>query len=171
MADHDPMKNNELIRRVRRLWPLALLCLAMAMPAESRPNSTPAGVPKGAIIAFMPDPDSKDYSDEQSLRRWLKDQGWLICDGENGTPDLNYRMLLGTDRPSVAGQNQGSRTHAHRVRGDTDIAHGREDSVRDGIRRLVRMPAKGHKHRIDTVTERAEHLPLSTRVLFIMKVR
>ncbi|WP_152486080.1 hypothetical protein [Methylohalobius crimeensis] len=165
------MKNNELIRRVRRLWPLALLCLATAMPAASRPDSPPAGVPKGAIIAFMPDPDSKDYSDEQSLRRWLKDQGWAICDGENGTPDLNYRMLLGTDRPSVAGQNQGSRTHTHRVRSETGIAYGRERSLRGGIGPSTRIPAKGHKHRLDTVSERADHLPLSTRVLFILKVQ
>ncbi len=148
------------------LW--LLFCLFPAMSPGAPISET---LPKGAIIAFLPQQNSKDYSDAKSLRKWLAAQGWAICDGTYGTPDLNYRMLLGTNRPGNAGKTIGSRTHSHRIRGDTGIAHGRRRAFRDGIRQQVSIPAEGHKHTVQLSSERAEHLPLSTQVLYIIKIR
>ncbi len=148
------------------LW--LFFCLFPALSPGAPIGET---LPKGAIIAFLPQQNSKDYSDTKSLRKWLAAQGWAICDGTYGTPDLNYRMLLGTNKPGNAGKSIGSRTHSHRVRGDTGIAHGRRRVFRDGIRQQVSVPAEGHKHRLQMNTEKAEHLPLSTQVLYIIKIR
>jgi len=150
------------------LFPLIWLLLNSP---DSLGRSLAAELPKGSIIAFLPDRESKDYSDTNSLKKWLAKQGWAICDGTNGTPDLNYRMLLGTSHPRNAGQSIGSRSHTHRIRGETGIARGRQRVFRDGIRQQVRVPGEGHKHTLNSTTERAENLPLSTQVLFILKVR
>ena len=131
-------------------------------------------MPKGAIVAFLPDPKASEYHDDASLRKWLGRQGWAICDGHNGTPNLNYRMLLGTVRMERAGQVQGSRTHRHRFRGRTELSsRARQARFQEGLGqgRWIRIPEGRHEHPVVGVTDPAEHLPLSTRVLFIMKVR
>ena len=46
----------------------------------------PAGLPRGAIVAFMPDFRGVEYSDPKGLRRWLPGQGWAICDGKGPRP-------------------------------------------------------------------------------------
>ncbi|MGA7980968.1 MAG: hypothetical protein WCA32_12190 [Chromatiaceae bacterium] len=118
----------------------------------------------------MPQSRSTDYSDQDSLKRWLYEQGWAICDGSEGTPDLNYRLLLGTVHPADVGQNLGSRTHSHRITAETGIGFGREHSYisRRGVSRALEQ---GHRHKLDAGTAAADNLPLSTRVLFIMKIR
>jgi hypothetical protein len=128
-------------------------------------------LPRGAIVAFLPDFDSGEYADTDSLRRWLGERGFALCDGADGTPDLNHRMLLGTIHPEEAGSNIGSRTHDHRLREETGHAQGREQSLPTGRGPLVRVPDTGHRHCLEGTTQPAEHLPLSLRVLFIMKVR
>lgn len=140
--------------------------------SDSTSGSEPlASPPKGSILAFQPDPKSDEYSDLPSLKRWLLDQGWAICDGSDGTPNLNYRMLIGTIHPDEAGHNLGSRSHDHRNRADTGPAYGREHAFLTGRGRVLRVPEGGHRHRLIGTTESAEHLPLSLRVMFIMKVR
>lgn len=153
---------------------LAAVLAAAAMTAEAQTGPAPfppPGLPKGAIVAFLPDPQSPDYSDAASLARWLAAQGWAICDGSGGTPDLNYRMLLGTVHPQEAGQHLGARTHDHRATGDTGPAVGREHRIRAGVGHALAVPADGHRHDIEARTTSAEHLPLSMRVIFILKVR
>jgi hypothetical protein len=149
---------------------LAVLLVPLAL-AHARAASPPDGMPVGSIVAFLPDPESPAYADEGELRKWLLEQGWRICDGTEGTPDLNYRLLLGTVHPPDAGQNLGSRTHEHQLRGRTGAAMGRERALTTGRGPAVRMPAEGHEHRVDLSSDKAEHLPLSTRVLFIVRVR
>jgi hypothetical protein len=157
------------------LWLMAaLLTVPAALPAqpETLPGANPPeGLPKGAIVAFVPDARSQSYSDLAGLKRWLRIRGWAICDGTEGTPDLNYRMLLGTVHPEETGQNLGSRTHDHSVSGDAASAFGRDHHIRSGLGRVRRIPAQGHKHKVEARTAQAEHLPLSLRVLYIMKTR
>jgi len=156
----------------RKLWLVsAIILLALAPLGPTRGAEPPKDLPRGSILAFFPDPKSGDYSDLPSLKRWLGAQGWAICDGSEGTPDLNYRMLLGTIHPEEAGQNLGSRTHDHKSRGETGAAYGRDHAFLTGRGHIIRVPEGGHRHRLDGRTESSEHLPLSLRVLFIMKVR
>lgn len=147
-----------------------LLALALLPAAAYAHEAPPSGVPKGSIVAFLPDRDSREHQDPEALRAWLRARGWAICDGSEGTPDLNFRMLLGTVHPEEAGQNLGSRTHDHRLRGETGAAYGREGTILSGRGFRVQVPESGHHHRLEGTAEGAEHLPLSVRVLFIMKV-
>ncbi len=151
--------------------PTILSLFLCMLPLASVGGTIGENLPKGSIIAFLPDRSGKDYSDTKGLKKWLAARGWAICDGTDGTPDLNYRMLLGTNRPGNAGKSIGSRSHTHRIRGDTGSAHGRQRIFRDGIRQQIRVPGEGHKHKLDSATDRAENLPLSTQVLFIIKMR
>jgi hypothetical protein len=40
--------------------------------------------------------------------------GWAICDGQNGTPDLRDRFLMGTGGPEGIGQRGGQAVHEAR---------------------------------------------------------
>ena len=147
----------------------SVIAFGLAQAASGAPIS--GTLPKGAIIAFLPESNSKHYSDTESLKRWLRTQGWALCDGTQGTPNLNYQMLIGTTNARQTWQNVGSRTHTHNIRGESGPPRGRDKAIRGGIGRQTRTPAVGHKHSIELVTETVEHLPLSTRVLFIMKIK
>lgn len=131
----------------------------------------PTGFPRGTIVAFLPDFGGGLYSDPKGLRRWLAAQGWAICDGTDGTPDLHNRMLMGTERPEDAGQQIGSRNHDHRVSGNTDDAYGRNRDFPTGRGYSVRIPEDSHRHTIQGQTDRVEHIPPSTQVVFIIKTR
>jgi hypothetical protein len=145
---------------------------AQAGTAPVQPAAIPpAGLPRGAIIAFMPDFRGVDYSDTKGLRRWLAGQGWAVCDGKDGTPDLHARMLIGTERPEDAGQRLGSRDHAHRLSGTTDDVYGRDRDFPTGRGYSVRIPEDSHRHGIQGQSDRVEHLPPSTQVVFIIKTR
>lgn len=39
--------------------------------------------------------------------------GWRLCDGTNGTPDLNNRFIIGAGTSKVPGATGGSNTHSH----------------------------------------------------------
>ncbi len=163
------MKTMPLSRPATLIQSMAMLLVFVPFTAGSVPLET--GLPKGAIIAFLPDPNSKDYADDRSLGRWLLSRGWAICDGTGGTPNLNFRMLLGATRMETAGQSQGTRTHRHRVQGKTTAIQTRQQTIRQGIAPRIRVPAGRHRHEVTAITDPAEHLPLSTRVIFIMKIR
>lgn len=55
------------------------------------------GLPAGSVIAW--------YGSEDSVP-----EGWHICDGTNGTPDLRGRFLLGTGGTHAVGETGGSET-------------------------------------------------------------
>lgn len=42
-------------------------------------------------------------------------QGWAICDGANGTPDLRGRFLYGVGNMNDVGGNGGSAKHSHPI--------------------------------------------------------
>ena len=128
-------------------------------------------LPKGSIVAFMPDTDSGPYTDLGSLRSWLKQRGWAICDGSEGTPNLHYRFLLGTERPADTGQRIGQRSHEHQVTGETDPAQGSRRHHGSGHKFPVSAYPDGHRHRYGGVSEEASNLPPSMTVMFIMKTR
>lgn len=41
--------------------------------------------------------------------------GWALCDGENGTPDLRNRFVMGVGAAEYMGTTGGSSSHKHRV--------------------------------------------------------
>ena len=155
---------------VIRLFFVLLLCASRI--AEADPTGPPSVyLPRGVILPFLPDLQSEDYSDMDGLKRWLSGQGWALCDGSNGTPDLHSRYLVGTRYPEDTGQRLGRSSHDHRVQTHTGREQGRERRFDRGRFTGIRLPHDGHSHEVDTATSASENLPPSTRVLFIMKVR
>jgi hypothetical protein len=141
-------------------------------PAQ-RPQRTAdpltAALPAGSILAFVP--AASGYAGTgANLRDWLAERGWAICDGTRGTPDLRGQMLLGTTDPVTVGQRLGSRDHDHRVRGESDAPVMRNRHTPTGRGPLKHLPDDRHRHGLNVSTDRSEHLPPSTRVLFIMKL-
>lgn len=145
---------------------------AQAGVAQVQPAAMPpAGLSLGAIVAVMSDFRGVDYSDPKGLRRWLAGQGWAICDGKDGTPDLHAQMLTGTERPEDAGPRVGPRDHAHRLSGTTDDVYGRDRDFPAGRGYSVRIPEDGHRHGIQGQSDRVEPLPPGTQVVFMIKTR
>lgn len=137
--------------------------------AQAGADALSPGLPPGAIIAFMPR-FGREYRDAAELDAWLADRGFALCDGRHGTPDLRDRMLLGTATAGRAGEALGSRDHEHPVSGETDAPVRRNRPTPTGREQLVQLPDDQHRHRLDLRTGRADHLPPSVRVLFIMKL-
>ena len=44
--------------------------------------------------------------------------GWVICDGNNGTPDLRNKFVIGAGGGFVVDETGGATTHLHPVTGD-----------------------------------------------------
>ncbi|QQO56885.1 MAG: hypothetical protein N838_29485 [Thiohalocapsa sp. PB-PSB1] len=171
-----PCANESARPRAGLIATAVLITFVGAASAESSDGDvTPTdafatSLPIGAIIAFMPAMGA-DYRNMTELRVWLKQQGWAICDGTNGTPNLRDRLLIGTTDSAAAGQRLGSWEHEHRIRGETDIPVRRNRNTPTGRLQSRQIPDDQHRHRVDIKSDRADHLPPSTRVLFIMKVR
>ncbi len=139
------------------------------MPASGLPDQGASALPPGSIVAFVP--RASGFSGTSAgLRNWLAARGWALCDGTRGTPDLRDRMLLGTNDASRVGERLGSRDHDHRVRGETGTPVLRNRHTRTGLAELKHLPDDRHRHAVDLASDGAEHLPPSTRVLFIMKL-
>jgi hypothetical protein len=144
-----------------------------AGPAQSPTAGRGPGLdplPAGSVIAFVPSAGGFTGTTAE-LRAWLAARGWAICDGTGGTPDLRDRMLLGTTDAGRVGQRLGSRDHDHRVRGETGAPALRNRHTRVGLAELRHLPDDQHRHGVDLASDRAGHLPPSTLVLFIMKLR
>ena len=68
-------------------------------------------MPQGAIIMWS---GGADHIPE----------GWVLCDGQNGTPDLQDRFIVGAT-PDTAGHSGGSTSHHHMVHGINVDTHQR----------------------------------------------
>lgn len=53
-------------------------------------------------------------------------EGWVLCDGTNGTPNLMGRFLRGSDSPGGTG---GSTTHSHTLSSSGNHSHNFSQSV------------------------------------------
>jgi hypothetical protein len=143
--------------------------------ADTPPMQPPAApamgaLPVGSIVAFAPAASGFSGTADE-LRAWLDARGWALCDGTRGTPDLSGRMLLGTTDAGRVGERLGSQDHDHRVQGESAAPLLRNRHTRVGLAELKHLPDDQHRHRVDITSDRAGHLPPSTRVLFIMKLR
>jgi len=102
--------------------------------------------------------------------------GWALCDGQNGTPDLRDRFVLGfnPDAPEpIMGEAGGAASHDHSV----DIGQFNTGSTGGnlgwaGIRSDWSIPG-AHTHTVNppaTPTTTASHLPPFIRLGFIMRL-
>jgi hypothetical protein len=143
-----------------------------ALAPSTIPASPPApfGVPAGTIVAWFP--KAGDIVQVGNENKILAPIGWLICDGTQGTPDLQDKWLAGTVKPSEIRTSLGSDTHIHEVKGTTNSG--------DGFLPW-NQPAPGHqfqtqggqtftqKYSFHTWSETGSSIPPSIKVVFIMK--
>lgn len=60
--------------------------------------------------------------------------GWLLCDGQNGTPDLRDKFIVGAGGTYAVGATGGSGSHSHSITGN----------VGDTALTIAQMPSHSH---------------------------
>jgi hypothetical protein len=74
------------------------------------------GVPPGTILAWRPTPEYLRNLEAESEEKTIEPPpGWAICNGEQGTPDLTERFILGTATWEEVGQTGGTAEHGHGI--------------------------------------------------------
>jgi microcystin-dependent protein len=177
------------VRRVRGIcWALLALLLIVGAVSAGRGEMRPAaqGVPSGAVLMWSG--SIKDVP-----------EGYALCDGTQGTPDLRGRFIAGAGEGYVVGDRGGAESndlgHRHQVRTETGWAgaHGHHMMVsaargtsnttpeRSGIGgppSVIRSvgpitPTQGHRHEIVGLTEQAlgrvDNRPPYFTLAFIMR--
>ncbi len=126
-------------------------------------NGGTAALPAGAIVPWF-------------TRDGVVPEGWALCDGTRGTPDLRGRFLIGARSVEDVGVEVGSARHSHSYSGLTSDARYHSDAwgFPPGIQALrngaPQMTGSDHGHGFQGTTTEAAHLPPCTAVLFIMKL-
>jgi hypothetical protein len=99
--------------------------------------------------------------------------GWVICDGNNKTPDLRGRFIRGVGDIADTGKIGGSETHTHTFSGTTDNPRSSNTDAwhSDGMNRNGAPATTGldHTHRFNGVTDPASNLPPYFTMVYIMK--
>ncbi len=83
------------------LWALPVMAQDPA-PATARTISPAADLPGGVIVMWSGALDKIPA-------------GWALCDGNNGTPDLSNRFVVGVGAAEYMGTTGGSHSHRHRA--------------------------------------------------------
>jgi hypothetical protein len=108
-----------------------------------------------------------------SIILWASTQnipaGWSVCNGQNGTPNLEERFPIGTTNSAKIGQIVGAPDHAHSVTGSTTVP---DNGSPNGTPLAFETQGQHkfiHTHSINGQTNTVSNLPPSTYVIFIMK--
>ena len=124
----------------------------------------PYGVPKGTIVAWYPTADFIEGLDSATeAPKVVAPDGWAICDGTLGTPDLRARFIRGGTEWSPSPRIGGEATHDH---GGATAGNTATRGAHGGIGETYRQPAEVHTHAIGA----ASNLPPFTEMLYIMKL-
>lgn len=148
---------------------LALALRNLETKADAKaasPNALDA-LPKGIILAW--------YTKSGRIPN-----GWAICDGSNGTPDLRGRFLRGVATFADVGVDTNAKeTHSHSVSGSasgtTEPARDNPDPWRVHERAAPSATGLDHTHKfsgeVKATTSQVPHIPPNATVLYIMKVQ
>lgn len=122
---------------------------------SSTDSLNPSNFPTGVIIPWFPSPE---YIINSIV---TPPDGWAICDGTKGTPDLRNQFLIGTDKDF--GQTGGTYKHSHSTAATELVATKLWHNVQHD--QGIPLAQIGHTHKISE----ENHLPPFTRVIYIMK--
>jgi hypothetical protein len=76
-------------------------------------------------------------------------EGWALCDGTNGTPDLRGRFIRGATDAEPAGTRGGSRAHNHSFRGHQhDVVLPLHDHIVPALT-VALVPTGEHQHELE----------------------
>ena len=73
--------------------------------------------------------------------------GWALCNGENGTPDLRDRFIIGAGSAHSPGEAGGEAAHSHAVSGSVSL------SGQVGATALTVDQMPSHTHRVDNILQ------------------
>ncbi len=138
-------------------------------PQYGQAYNSPYGVPKGTIIPWYVPNATVLSKDKNTILSKLVPEGWLICDGTNGTPDLKDKFLIGTNDLSKVGTPTGSKDHEHTVSGK---AEGMTDAGKSGCASCGETEGenkRAHGHSINGKTNREDNIPPSLYIVYIIK--
>lgn len=93
--------------------------------------------------------------------------GFVLCDGNNGTPDLRDRFMLGAGGSFSPGETGGQNSHQHNYGGATDVPSGSPVSVGSGGGNAA---APTHSHDFIGQTSSEANIPEFYALCWIMKV-
>jgi len=131
--------------------------------------------PNGVIFAWdavIRDKDGAPTGEYRSVP-----DGWQVCNGGNGTPDLTSRFLVGTATLSSAGETGGTvnikESGAHTHSGTTGVTRGPDHGISCSGKCSGGRTAS-HSHSFDTgESEKHSHgsnLPPYYKIIYICKV-
>lgn len=95
--------------------------------------------------------------------------GWVLCDGNNGTPDLHGLFLLPTTNPAQVDFEGGNRFHDHDFTGDGHF-HGILPGVPSNTQIGTGIKARTEYTNVTGTTDTTDGRPPFKRFGFIMKV-
>jgi hypothetical protein len=113
-------------------------------------------LPRGMIIAWY----------GTSVEKLPDKKEWLVCNGENGTPDLRGKFIQGVVDVSNIGLDADARaTHMHH--GSTGASSDpRVSTTSQGNDDLV-IVLENHTHGLST--NEASHIPPNWKLIYLMK--
>lgn len=126
------------------------------------------GIPSGGIIAYSGEAETIP-------------EGWAVCDGENGTPDLRGRFILGVSETHPMGETGGEEEvtltveqmpkHTHVYR----LAKGGKSIVSSSVGNNTGYPYLSNANDLENVGEKGSNqphpnMPPYYALIYIMKL-
>lgn len=117
------------------------------------------GVPAGTIIAWWPTAAHIEDADDPSRAVLRAPEGWALCDGQDGRPDLQDRFLYGTGRPDQVGETGGALPDGYKLQLKTGTVAQVKGLVTAGTTAVVSGSLTGQTR-----------LPPFVKVVYIIKL-
>lgn len=117
------------------------------------------GLPKGTVISWNP---YQEPTLEQNIEDIIPD-GWAICDGSYGTPDLTDKFIMGTNSLNSVSESGGTVEHIHT--GKTNNGNNNKQRTGSGGRDAS---DRNHSHII--YVDKTNHLPPYYKLIYLMKL-
>lgn len=92
--------------------------------------------------------------------------GYVLCDGNNGTPDLRNKFVIAAGDTYAVAAEGGSNTHTHTDNFSIDAV---DDSVEVNAGSGENPADNGHNHGISGAVIQASNLPVYYSLAYIMK--
>lgn len=131
------------------------------------PPTADFGVPSGTVLPWIPDLANSSVATAEDL---IPPDGWMVCNGLNGTPNLTDRFLMGTATLQGAAVTGGSARHSHSVAGRTSFEVAGTRDGPEGADNFTGKPNWNHKHDFHVQSEEASSLPPYFSVIYIIKM-
>lgn len=115
------------------------------------------GVPAGTVLAWRPTAAHVENADDPAHAVIRPPEGWALCDGQDGRPDLRGRFVRGVGELGAVGVSGGTETHDHGLKPGT-------------VARIAGL-VKAATTALVGVTEAAQpHLPPFLQLVYIVKL-